>query len=140
MTVIQACSKYSVDAIHTFGAHSEKPRRLAANARVECLWVEDANAEWYPGLVGQSPTSDEGYSVLFDDEDERWDVPRRELRAVYTKGALDWVSPWRDDHGELVDGLPPQSLLRYEDNVATNLVEVENGLEGQPADSSETDA
>ncbi|KAJ8609336.1 hypothetical protein CTAYLR_009122 [Chrysophaeum taylorii] len=88
------------------GTTHDVPRRLARNTRVECLWHEGDWSDWFPGQVGESPVVGDGYSVMFDDLDERFDVPTAELRAVYIKGSFDWVSPWRDDH--LQPLLPPR--------------------------------
>ena len=74
-----------------------RPRRLAINARVVCSWHEDdwpdGEVEWYPGLVSDAK-EDGTYAILFDDEDERYGVPRDELRPIFVAGSFDWTHPF----------------------------------------------
>ena len=87
-------AKETADAADADGG---TPRRLAVNARVVCAWHEDdwgdGEYEYYPGLVSEA--KDDGtYNVLFDDEDERYDVPRADLHPVFVEGSFDWTGPF----------------------------------------------
>ena len=51
---------------------------------------------WHTGLVSLvRHESDSTYGVFFDDEDERTNVPRNEIRALYQHGAMDWTPLYR---------------------------------------------
>ncbi|KAK7250070.1 hypothetical protein SO694_00006170 [Aureococcus anophagefferens] len=53
----------------------------------------DGEVEWYPGLVSEAK-EDGTYAILFDDEDERYGVPRDELRPIFVAGSFDWTHPF----------------------------------------------
>ncbi|KAH8058445.1 hypothetical protein JL721_9466 [Aureococcus anophagefferens] len=61
------------------------------------IWHEDdwpdGEVEWYPGLVSEAK-EDGTYAILFDDEDERYGVPRDELRPIFVAGSFDWTHPF----------------------------------------------
>ncbi|KAH8050754.1 hypothetical protein JL722_11085 [Aureococcus anophagefferens] len=45
------------------------------------------------GLVSEAK-EDGTYAILFDDEDERYGVPRDELRPIFVAGSFDWTHPF----------------------------------------------
>jgi len=93
-------------------------RRLSAVSRVACRFD---NGSWYTGCITYAPGDtivlknskitdpDNHYAVYFDDDDQAFDVPRTELRAVYIKNSFDWASPWIDD-----DHPPPPAAAAAE--------------------------
>uniref|UniRef100_A0A7S3JR89 Uncharacterized protein n=1 Tax=Aureoumbra lagunensis TaxID=44058 RepID=A0A7S3JR89_9STRA len=71
----------------------------------------------YLGLVAQAPDSveneqKEGYHIIFDDGDERTNVPRSEIHAIYIRGTFEFSSVFLQENELVEQELPAQKRTK----------------------------